>query len=421
MPAATATAPQAALTTDIKNRVLTSVIDQLAARRTEIIEANKKDLDAYPDPSDRAMYDRLIVDEKKVDGMIGAVRAVLAQADPVGRIISEVERPNGLRVVNRSVPFGTILIIYESRPDVTVEAAVLAFKAGSKILLKGGKEARHSNRALVDCWQVALRQNGVASDRVRLLEYDRAATQEFLREPTEPLDLIVPRGGDRLITFVREHARCAVLVSGRGNNFLYADSSCDWEATKRIVVDAKTAKISACNALDKVLLDSNMPAIAERTRELVSLLEGEGVKVLLDATTASAIERDSSLQEQHWDEEFLAMRCVVAGVASVDEAIELINAHSGGHSASILTENEAAASDFMLRVDCAAVYHNASTRFTDGGEMGAGAELAISTDKLHHRGPLGLRQLVTNKYFVYGSGQTRSGDTSYAQPVMATK
>ena len=176
--------------------------------------------------------------------MITAVREVAAQADPVGRVISEVERPNGLRIVNRTEPFGTILIIYESRPDVTVEAAVVAFKAGSKILLKGGKEAVHTNRVLVDCWQEALRQNGLPPTYVRLLELDRTATQAFLRKPPERLDLIVPRGGEGLIRFVKEHASCAVLVSGRGNNFLYVHPSADWTMTLSVILNAKTSTLS---------------------------------------------------------------------------------------------------------------------------------------------------------------------------------
>ena len=410
MPTATAASPTR-LSTAQKDAVLADVISQLRQRREEIIAANRLDLDAYPEPSDRAMYDRLIVDDAKVDGMIRAVEEVAAQADPVGRVISEIERPNGLRVVNRTEPFGTVLIIYESRPDVTVEAAVIAFKAGSRILLKGGKEAVHSNRVLVDCWQVALRQNGLDAERVRLLELDRAATQAFLREPTEPLDLIVPRGGEGLIGFVKAHATCAVLVSGRGNNFLYVDAAADVALALAITLNAKTSKISACNALDKILVDHWLPRFGESLTALVTALQEAGVAVEGDAEVLATAAQHGvdvpATTEGAWDEEFLSMRCVVGVVHGVEEAIAKVNAHSGGHSASIVTADPEAAEAFLTGVDAAAVYHNASTRFTDGGEMGVGAELAISTDKLHHRGPLGTAELVTNKYYVYGAGQVR--------------
>ncbi len=401
------------LTTDRKDAVLASVVGQLQLRRDEIKTANRRDLDAYASESDRAtydraMYDRLVCDDHKIDGMIRAVEEVAAQADPVGRVISEVTRPNGLRVVNRTAPFGTIVIIYESRPDVTVEAAVVAFKAGSKILLKGGKEAVHSNRVLVDCWAAALRQNDLPADYVQLLELDRTQTQAFLRKPPEKVDLIVPRGGEGLIRFVKEHATCAVLVSGRGNNFLYVHPSADWEQSLAVILNAKTSKISACNALDKVLVDRGLPEYERRVRVLAKALEEAGVEVLVDQSVGVDSKVPSvSLTPDVWAEEFLAMRIAIGATDGVDEATDLINRYSGGHSAAIMATDADAAARFMEAVDCAAVYHNASTRFTDGGEMGAGAELAISTDKLHHRGPLGLAQLVTNKYWVYGAGQAR--------------
>lgn len=394
--------------TATKDAVLARVAAELDARRADVLAANHRDRDAFPDPSDRAMYDRLVCDDAKVDAMIGAVEAVLAQADPVGAVLSEVERPNGLRVVNRAAPFGTILIIYESRPDVTVEAASLAFKAGNRILLKGGKEAVHTNAVLVDCWAVALRQNGLSADHVQLLTLDRAATREYLRNPPEPLDLVVPRGGERLIAFVREHATCAVLVSGRGNNFAYVHAAADVAMAERIVLEAKTDKISACNALDKLLLDGGLPNFEGVARALCERLRDAGVAVEGDeGVRAAAPWVEPVAGEEVWYEEFLAMRIAVGVVGDLAEAVARVNRYSGGHSATVVTADAGAAEAFMTGVDAAAVYHNASTRFTDGGAFGVGAELAISTDKLHHRGPLGLRQLVTNKYWVYGSGQVR--------------
>ncbi|MDX1364541.1 glutamate-5-semialdehyde dehydrogenase [Arenibacter latericius] len=395
------------LNTDIKNKVLQSMMQILDRNKQEIIAANKKDLDLF-DKSDRAMYDRLIVDEKKVDGMIGAIEEILNQEDPVGKIKSERNLENGLKIQNKTAPFGTIMIIYESRPDVTIEAAVLAFKANNKILLKGGKEAINSNIALEACWHQALKENGLDTDWIKLLHMNREETQEFLRNPTEKLDLIVPRGGERLIAFVKEHAKCAVLVSGRGNNFLYVDKTADWAESLKVILNAKTDKISACNALDKILINSNIEDYPNKMKELNEVLSSQGVSVLVDSEAAKVLKDNEQVKDEStWYEEFLAMKCVVSPVEDLDKAIDRINKYSGGHSATIMTQDEDLAGSFMDQVDSAAVYHNASTRFTDGGQMGVGAELAISTDKLHHRGPLGLEQLVTNKYYVYGNGQIR--------------
>ncbi|PHQ29282.1 glutamate-5-semialdehyde dehydrogenase [Leeuwenhoekiella nanhaiensis] len=395
------------LNTDIKNKVLDSMITIIGQRKAEILEANKKDLEAF-NRDDQALYDRLVVNDKKIEGMIQAIQEVRDQEDPVSQEISNVTLDSGLNIVNKTAPFGTILIIYESRPDVTIEAAVLAFKANNKILLKGGKEAYNSNVVLVDCWKQALRENNLDEDWITMLQLNREETQEFLRNPDQPLDLIVPRGGERLIAFVKQHAQCAVLVSGRGNNFLYVHPEADWKKTVEVIINAKTDKISGCNALDKVLVDKNLPSYESRIQELKDILEAKGVEVLADAKSKEVLSSNTEIpNEDTWYEEFLAMKIVLGAVDNIDEAIAKINTYSGGHSSAILTENTEVAQFFMENIDTAAVYHNASTRFTDGGQMGVGAELAISTDKLHHRGPLGLKQLVTNKYYVYGDGHVR--------------
>jgi glutamate-5-semialdehyde dehydrogenase len=395
------------LNTDIKNKVLADMEHILDKNREELLQANQKDLDAF-DRDDQALYDRLVVDQKKVDQMIQALKEVRLQSDPVNQEISTRHLDNGLKIINKTAPFGTIMIIYESRPDVTVEAAVLAFKANNKILLKGGKEAYHSNKALVKFWHQALTENNLPSDFIQFLEMDRTQTQEFLKNPDQDLDLIVPRGGERLIAFVKEHAKCAVLVSGRGNNFLYVHPEADWEKSLEVIINAKTHKISACNALDKILIDTKIEGYGDKLKELRQLLTDKGVSILVDKKVKTILSEENVIPDPSvWEEEFLAMKCVIGAVDNLDETIEKINTHSGGHSASIMTENNAVAQTFMENVDCAAVYQNASTRFTDGGQMGVGAELAISTDKLHHRGPLGLKQLVTNKYYVFGDGQVR--------------
>ncbi|HMC01190.1 MAG TPA: glutamate-5-semialdehyde dehydrogenase [Flavobacteriaceae bacterium] len=395
------------LSSELKNKVLDSMISILDRERDNIIKENQKDLNVF-NKDDQALYDRLVVNNVKVDSMILAVKEVRAQDDPVGKEISSITLDSGLQINNKTAPFGSILIIYESRPDVTIEAAVLAFKANNKILLKGGKEAINSNLILEKCWHEALEINGLSKDWIKLLHLKREETQAFLKNPSEPLDLIVPRGGERLIKFVKEHASCAVLVSGRGNNFLYVDEDADWDMALQVILNAKTHKISACNTLDKVLINKNIPNYQAKLKDLQQALQKVNVEILVDEDIAEVIQNENKIPNQDtWYEEFLALKIVLAEVNSLNEAIQKINTYSGGHSSAILTEDKDKANLFMEQVDSAAVYHNASTRFTDGGQMGVGAELAISTDKLHHRGPLGLKQLVTNKYYVYGNGHIR--------------
>jgi glutamate-5-semialdehyde dehydrogenase len=395
------------LESKIKNDVLTSMMKKLDEKRADIIKENQKDLDAFQ-KDDQALYDRLICNEAKVDGMIQAIKEVREQDDPVGKTLDERTLKNGLNIINRTAPFGTIMIIYESRPDVTIEAAVLAFKANNKILLKGGKEAVNSNIILEKCWHESLEENGLSKDWIKLLHLKREETQNFLKNPTEQIDLIVPRGSERLIKFVKDNATCAVLISGRGNNFLYVAPDADWEKSKKVIINAKTDKISGCNALDKVLLDKNLPDYEAKLKDLQTTLTEHEVAIWVDEKIGKSLTDAERIPgEEKWHEEFLAMQILLAETDGLDTAIEMINRISGGHSAVIMTEDKAKAKKFMEQIDGAAVYHNASTRFTDGGQMGVGAELAISTDKLHHRGPLGLKQLTTNKYYVYGDGQIR--------------
>ncbi|SHF92161.1 glutamate-5-semialdehyde dehydrogenase [Salegentibacter echinorum] len=390
-----------------RNNVLKSMMNILDKRRDEIVAANKKDLDAFG-KGDQAMYDRLIVDDAKIDDMIRSVKEVLDQEDPVGKTIEHRRLDTGLDITNKTAPFGTIMIIYESRPDVTIEAAVLAFKANNKIYLKGGKEANNSNKILEECWHEALQENGLEKDWIELLQMSRPETQEFFKNPPQHIDLVVPRGGEKLIAFVKENAKGAVLVSGRGNNFLYVSDKADFETAKKVMLNAKIDKISGCNALDKVLIDKNLPDFEKRVKELHEMFKENKVHVQVDDDIAKVIPEEEKIpSEDTWYEEFLAMRIVFGAIDGLDKAIEKINKYSGGHSCAIITKDNDEAAKFMEQVDSAAVYHNASTRFTDGGQMGVGAELAISTDKLHHRGPLGLKQLVTNKYYVLGEGHIR--------------
>jgi len=298
------------LSTQKKDAILLSVKEKLASRAAEIISENKRDLDLAKD-LERAMYDRLVINDKKMKGMIKAVEDIIADSDPVGVDIYNFDHPNGMKVTNRTAPFGTILIIYESRPDVTIEAAMVAFKSNNKILLKGGKEAIHSNRILVDCWHEALREHGLDPDWVQLLELDRTATQAFLKAPDQPLDLIVPRGGDGLINFVKTHATCPVLISGRGNNFLYVHKDAEIDKTVDIIVNSKIDKISACNALDKVIIDKQHHDLEKLTSALIEKLNASEVEVLADHQVSSSDAVQVTDLEGQWSEEYLAMKIAV--------------------------------------------------------------------------------------------------------------
>lgn len=387
--------------------VLKSLSRLLAENKDAIVDANRADVSACP-PDDIVIYDRLKVDDAKVDKMIASVESVIALPSAVGSVISSHTREDGLRIENRRVPFGTILIIFEARPDVCIEAAIIAVKAGNRILLKGGKEARNTNLALASLWRRALEENDVDPDFVLYLDITREETQRLIAGETEKFDLVIPRGGEALIDFAVKNSKAPVLVSGRGNNFLYIDEEADLAMAVKIAVDGKS-RLSVCNALDKILIHKNFPDLESRIRKLAEDFRDIGVEVFGDDAACAAdpaIRRIES--EEIWYEEFLAAKIVIGVAENVDDAIAKIYKYSGGHSASIVTANAATAEKFLQEVDCAAVYHNASTRFTDGGEFGLGAEIAISTQKLHARGPLGVEHLLTNKWFVYGEGHIRS-------------
>jgi glutamate-5-semialdehyde dehydrogenase len=389
-----------------KNSVLSSLSVLLNHHRKEIIEANSADIGAFPD-MDEAMIDRLRVDDKKIDGMIRSLEEVAAQADPEGKTIYEFTRGDGLHIVNRTVPFGTILIIYESRPDVTIEAAATAFKAGNRILLKGGKEAFHTNTYLTRLWQQALSDNGADKSFIQYLRLTHDETQQLIRENSRKVDLIIPRGGERLIRFVQENASVPVIISGRGNNFLYVESDVDFDMATGLILNGKR-RISVCNAIDKVIIDKKLPAVQEKINSLVTVLMEKGIEVW---GNSGIVALSDKVKEENnaatLCEEYLAPKLYLTLADDIIEAIGMINSYSGGHSAVIVTNNRSRADQFMQQVDCAAVYHNASSRFTDGGQFGVGAEIAISTQKLHFRGPLGAQELVTNKWFVYGEGHIR--------------
>jgi glutamate-5-semialdehyde dehydrogenase len=388
-----------------RNNVLLTMASLLEENRQEIIAINKTDLEAYKG-DDISMFDRLKVNDAKVDEMIKAAKHLASQEDPVGVERFSFQHENGMKVYNKTASFGTVLIIYESRPDVTVEAAGIAFKSGNKILLKGGKESLRSNLKIVELWHQALQQHDASTNWVEYLQFNRTETQAFLEKPTQRVDLIVPRGGERLIAFVKQHATCPVIISGRGNNFVYVHKNADTEIAIDLILNGKS-KISACNAIDKVLVDTDLPNKEAFINQLITKLKETNIAILGDKTVSKDFNLNSIESEDVWYEEFLDYKIVIGEIATNQEAISKINTFSGGHSSVIVTKDDNEAKHFMENVDTAAVYHNASSRFTDGGQLGLGGELAISTDKLHQRGPIGLQHLVTNKWYVFGNGQTR--------------
>jgi len=394
------------LTIEERNNVLKLMSKLVKQEKDTILKANKLDIDSYSG-EDMAMYDRLKVNDAKIQGMIDSLDQLASQEDPLGHERFNFTHDNGLKISNKTAPFGTVMIIYESRPDVTIEAAGIAFKSGNKILLKGGKESLNSNLALVNLWHKALTETGVSTDWVEYLQYSRQEIQDFLKNPTQKVDLIIPRGGERLIEFVKVNSVCPVIVSGRGNNFVYVHPEADQDLAIDIIVNAKTSRISVCNALDKVLIDSRLSDIDGFVAKLIERLLEFNVEIIVDDVLKHHKSVKPLTDDNIWYEEFLDYKIVIGTVANENEAISKINKYSGGHSASIVTKNEEVAEQFLNNVDCAAVYHNASTRFTDGFQFGLGGELAISTDKLHQRGPIGLQHLVTNKWYVHGNGQIR--------------
>jgi len=390
--------------TESKNKVLNDLADLIISQSAKINAANRIDL-AGCDQADEALYDRLKVDDEKIKSMQASVLKVMQMDDPQGKILYAYDKATELRVENRVVPFGTILIIYESRPDVTIEAAITAFKAGNKILLKGGKEAKNTNLLLTELWQQALEQNNQDKDIVQYLDYDRIQTQALIQNKHQKIDVIIPRGGEQLINSIRENTNIPMIISGRGNNFMYIDSDADIDMAVKIIIDGKK-RISVCNALDKVLIHVNH-GVGRLNKIIFALLKNE-IEIVANNficdlnTNISLIENEDVFYQ-----EFLSSKILLSQIRNMDEAIEHINKYSGGHSAVVVTDDSDNANKFQHQVDCAAVYHNASTRFTDGGEFGLGAEIAISTQKLHFRGPVGLNELVTNKWFIKGKGHVR--------------
>jgi glutamate-5-semialdehyde dehydrogenase len=397
-----AAAKLALLSTEEKNALLLSMADEIESKAQSILAANEQDLESSGLAG--AMRDRLLLTSARIKDMARGVRDVAALPDPIGETLAEWTRPNGLRIRKVRVPLGVVGIIYESRPNVTVDTAVLALKTGNAIVLRGGKEAARSNQRLVE---ILAAVPGVPEGAIELLDSSTRQSVQDLIKARGLVDVIIPRGGAGLITFVTENSAVPVIETGAGNCHIFVDESADFEMADPIVINAKTQRPSVCNAAEKLLVHEKIAA--EYVPRIVKKLVDAQVEVRGDGKARSLASglKVGSATEQDWYEEYLRLCMAVRVVANVDEAISHINHYSTKHSDSIITRDEVNARKFLRGVDSAAVYWNASTRFTDGAEFGFGAEMGISTQKLHCRGPFALVELTSSKYEIVGTGQVR--------------
>ena len=397
-----ASAKLALLSTKEKHALLLAIADAIEAHEKSILAANRDDIKTSG--LEGAMRDRLLLTPDRIKDMARGVRAVAALPDPIGETLAEWTKSNGLRIRKLRVPLGVIGIIYESRPNVTVDTAVLALKTGNAIVLRGGKEAAQSSKRLVEIMTAV---PGLPEGAIELLDSTTRQSVHDLIKARGLVDVIIPRGGAGLITFVTENSTVPVIETGAGNCHIFVDESADFEMADRIVINAKTQRPSVCNAAEKLLVHERIAA--EYVPRIAKSLLDAGVEVRGDgkSRTLAAGLPVAQATEQDWHKEYLRLCMAVAVVANVDEAIAHINRYSTRHSDSIVTKNEENARKFLREVDSAAVYWNASTRFTDGAEFGFGAEMGISTQKLHCRGPFALAELTSSKYEIIGSGQVR--------------
>jgi glutamate-5-semialdehyde dehydrogenase len=395
------------LGTEQKNTILRAMADEIDARQAPILEANAKDLAGAQERGlSAAMIDRLTLDAKRLAAISGAVREVAALPDPVGEVLASWTRPNGLRITKKRVPIGVIGIIFESRPNVTTDAASLCFKTGNATLLRGGSEAIHSNIALAAALQAGGERAGLPPHSVQLIPFTDRASVEHMARMDQYLDLIIPRGGKGLIEKVVASARMPVIKHYDGVCHIYVAPSADVDMALKIILNSKTQKPGVCNALETLLVHRDIAA--SFYPQLATALRAAGVQMRADAAALPLLGGDAvPATEEDWRAEYLDLILAIKTVNSLQEAVHHINDYGSHHTDSILTQDHAEAARFMHEVDSAVVMHNASTRFNDGGEFGFGAEIGISTDKLHARGPMGLAELCSYKYLVDGEGQVR--------------
>ncbi|MED3905132.1 glutamate-5-semialdehyde dehydrogenase [Geobacillus thermodenitrificans] len=400
----TASQTLAMLSTEEKNAALEQIAKAIDRKRAVILAENEKDMAAGRSQGlSPALLDRLQLTNERIDQIISGVRQVASLPDPVGEIIEEWTRPNGLRIQTVRVPLGVIGMVYEARPNVTVDAVSLCLKTGNAVLLRGSSSALHSNKALVSVMKEALRTTAIPETAIELLEDTSRETAQRMFRLNDYLDVLIPRGGAGLIRSVVENATVPVLETGVGNCHIFVDESAERSMAIDIVLNAKLQRPSVCNAIETVLIHERWPYVGE----LLEALHARGVELRGDRRLAAAYPFVSEAAEEDWHTEYLAPILAIKLVTDVDEAIQHIHRYGTKHSEAIITENEAHVRRFFQAVDAAVLYHNASTRFTDGEQFGYGAEIGISTQKLHARGPMGLVAITTTKSLVYGTGQIR--------------
>lgn len=393
-------------TTAEKNAALLAIAEQLVIDQSYIIAENQKDLqDGKESGLSIATLDRIMLNEERIGAMSEAIRLLVELSDPVGEVLEDITKENGLHILKKRVPLGVIGMIYEARPNVTVDAATLSLKTGNAVLLRGSSSARFSNIALVASIHRALEKAAFPEDAVLLIEDTSRETAKTLFNLNEYLDVLIPRGGKKLIDLVVREASVPVLETGAGNCHIFIDASANYDMAAKIVLNAKTQRPSVCNAAESLLIHKEF--FEANGEQLLAMLSDTGIKIYGDDKVCSVLPAALQADEDHYAEEFLDLTLSVKIVDSVEEAIFHINRFGTNHSEAIITENSQNAEMFLNSVDAAAVYHNASTRFTDGFEFGYGAEIGISTQKLHARGPMGLPALTSTKYYVFGEGQTR--------------
>ena len=397
----------AGTTEKTRNNALEAIASALEENTAAILAANEKDMALGREAGLRqALLDRLLLTPERIRGCADGVRAAAALPDPLGRLLEETTRPNGLLIRKISVPMGVIAVIYEARPNVTVDSAALCLKSGNAVLLRGGKEAKHSNEALADIMRQALTGAGLPEDCIQLVDSDSRDSARALMELKGYVDLLIPRGGAGLIRAVVENAKVPVIETGAGTCHIYVDKAADPDMAAEILYNAKTSRPSVCNAAECVLIHRDIAEVF--IPKMAASLARKNVEIRGDKTVCALLPSAVPAVEEDWGREYGDYILAARVVESQEEAMAHIRKYGTKHSECIVTEDEAAADRFLRGVDAAAVYHNASTRFTDGGEFGLGAEIGISTQKLHARGPLGLRELTTMKYMIFGSGQVRA-------------
>lgn len=391
-----------------KNKALEAVAAALDAKRADIIAANKKDVEiARANGTSESLIDRLSLDDKRINGIIDSLKIVISQSDPIGEETAGWKTPNGLSIRQVRVPLGVVAIIYESRPNVTVDAFSLAYKSGNSILLRGSSSAYNSNKAIVKVIKDALSavEGGVPEsiELVEVKEHDHSDVDAILNAVGK-IDVVLPRGGKRLIQNVVSNARIPVIETGSGVCHLYIDKDADLEMAVKVAENAKIQRPSVCNAIECIVVNKK---VAEKFLPMLEEKFAGRVKFHADETAIKYLKNAAAATEEDFGNEYLDYECCIKTVENVEEAIDYINSHNTKHSESIITESRANARLFQAKIDASCVYVNASTRFTDGGEFGFGAELGISTQKLHARGPMGIKALTTTKYLIEGEGQTR--------------